>query len=75
MSELPTEAEYEERFKSRFSIDDEEFTAYVNEPSPSPPIFERWISRSPRPQPSASRRNFHKSRYSCRNDEQPHRTD
>ncbi|KAL5109538.1 hypothetical protein TcWFU_010010 [Taenia crassiceps] len=23
------------------------FTAYVNEPSPSPPIFEKWISRSP----------------------------
>ena len=45
MSETPTEADYEERFKSRFTEDDEEFMSYVNKPPPPPPIFERWISR------------------------------
>ncbi|KAH9284277.1 hypothetical protein ECG_03176 [Echinococcus granulosus] len=75
MSELPTEAEYEERFRSRFTNDDKEFTAYVNEPPPSPPIFEKWIPRSSRSQASANHRNSHKSRHFCRNDERSHRND
>ena len=45
MAESLTEADYEERFKSRFTDDDEEFMTYVNKRSPPPPIFERWTSR------------------------------
>ncbi len=46
MTDAPlTEADYEERFKTRYTDEDKEFTEYTNQPPPTPPIFERWVPR------------------------------
>nr|CUU99171.1 hypothetical transcript [Hymenolepis microstoma] len=55
MSQFKSEADYERIFEHRYSNDDIEFTEYAEKPSPSPPVFEGWISRNNRHNSSNSR--------------------
>ncbi|VDL60301.1 unnamed protein product [Hymenolepis diminuta] len=74
MSQFKSEADYESIFKHRYSTDDNEFTEYAEKPSPSPPVFEGWISRSNRHHSSDNRYSNRQSN-SCRRHEYSHRRD
>lgn len=45
MATTPTEADYAEKFKTRYTDEDQEYMKFINEPLPNPPVFESWIPR------------------------------
>jgi hypothetical protein len=44
----PTAEELDEMFKTRYTDEDEEYTAYVNTPPYPPPVVDNWYSRPKR---------------------------